>query len=73
MEAFKNFINSPYLDMLVGVIILISGLLEAYDTLYKDIFTTNFGAHHGMIVLGCFQILKALPSILAGLKKLTEQ
>lgn len=73
METLRKFVESPYLNMIVGLIVLFSGLSEAWGTLYKDIFGGNFGAHHGVVVFGFFQILKSLPHILDGIKQLVKE
>jgi hypothetical protein len=72
MEALRKFVESPYLNMIVGLIVLFSGLSEAWGTLSKDIFSGNFGAHHGVMVFGFFQVLKSLPPILSGIKQLVK-
>lgn len=72
MKYLTKFVENPYVNMIVGLIVLFSGLSEAWETLSKDIFSGNFGAHHGMMVLGFFQVLKSLPSILSGIKQLIK-
>ena len=73
MKSLKKFVKNPYVNIIIGIILLLSGLVEAWDTLSEDIMNGNFGAHHGVIIFGLFQILKCLPDIFEGIEDMTKE
>jgi hypothetical protein len=73
MKLLRKFVESPHINILIGLILLLSGLIEAWDTLFQDIMSGNFGARHGVIIFGLFQILKSVPDIFEGMEKLTKE
>jgi len=54
MKYFKKMVNNPYVNIIIGLILLLSGLNEAWETLYEDIMNGHFGVHHGVIYLVYF-------------------
>jgi hypothetical protein len=73
MKYIKKFVESPYVNIIIGIILLLSGLSEAWETLFEDIMNGNFGARHGVIIYGLFQVLKCIPDMFEGLEHLTEK
>lgn len=71
MRAFLNKMEavakSPHLELVVGLILMATGLVEAGETLFEDVSRGDIGAHHGMIVLGLAHAFKAIPGVLTGL------
>ncbi|NQU58814.1 MAG: hypothetical protein HQ513_16420 [Rhodospirillales bacterium] len=61
----ENFFRNPYFEAVIGIILLITGLAEAGDSIYEDVTSGNVGAHHGVILLGFVHVLKAIPVILS--------
>lgn len=59
--------KSPHLELVVGLILMATGLIEAGETLFEDVASGDIGVHHGMIVLGVAHAFKAIPSVIAGL------
>jgi len=60
--------HNPYLNLLCGLVLLVTSGYETWQAL--DHF--SLGAHHGVLVFGLIQILKALPDIMDGAEKLAE-
>jgi hypothetical protein len=73
MKYLKNFVESPSVNIIIGIILLLTGLSEAWETLSEDIMSGNFGAHHGVIVFGLFKVLASLPEMFEGLEYLTKK
>ncbi len=73
LEKLRSFSESKYLKLTVGLILLGSGLHEAWETLAEDLSNLNVGAHHGVMVLGVFHILQTLPDIIVGLKHVKDE
>lgn len=64
-------VKNPYLTLVVGLIMVGSGLAEAGATLTEDLFVTpNIKLVHGLILFGTYGIMNALPELFIGLKLL---
>ena len=72
MKRLRKFVENPYVNIFVGLIFLLSGLYEAWATLYEDIIGANVGAHHGAIIFGLFHVLKHIPDIFEGLDHIAK-
>ncbi len=66
--AFRN----PWLELFVGVVLILTGFAEAGETIFEDISGGNIGSHHGVMLLGLAHALKAVPSLLTGLMLFVE-
>ncbi len=64
MEAFAR---NPYLELVVGLILMMTGLVEAGESIFEDVSGGDIGAHHGIILLGLAHAFKAVPGILVGI------
>lgn len=71
-KILKKLVHSPYVDFSVGTVLMVSGLWEAWGTLFQDISNLKFGAHHGVIVFGFVSALKAITDIFAGFEFMDE-
>jgi translation elongation factor EF-4 len=73
MKSLKKFVESPYVNIIIGLILLLSGLNEAWDTLSEDIMNGNFGSRHGVIIFGFFHVLKSISEIFKGFEYMTKK
>jgi len=73
MKSLKKFVESPYVNIIIGLILLLSGLNEAWDTLSEDIMNGYFGSNHGVIIFGFFHVLKYIPDIFEGVEQMTKK
>lgn len=64
--------NNPALNMIAGVVLLISGTLEIVEAFTGGIFISPFGAHHGVALFGLLQVIKALPDTMKAFKFIEE-
>ena len=64
----KNIVQSPYLNILSGLILLITA---GYET-WKGFGETSLGAHHGILIFSLIHIAKSFPEVMHGLKELEE-
>jgi len=63
--------ENPYLNILIGVILLYSGFSEAWHE-FGELKEITIGAHHGIILFSILHILKAVPEIFEGLEYLQK-
>lgn len=64
----KKITESPYLNLLSGLILLMTAGYETLETL--DEF--HLAAHHGLLVFSVIQIIKTIPEFMHGLKEVEE-
>ena len=64
----KKITASPWLNLLAGIILLITSGYEIWDSLGE----ATLGAHHGVFVFGLIQILKSIPEIMHGLDEIEK-
>ncbi|MEM7117842.1 MAG: hypothetical protein AAF614_35755 [Chloroflexota bacterium] len=65
-NSISHIADHPYLNLVVGLILLYTGLNEAWSTIAQDIQTMNFGAHHGLVVFGLVGAFKAFSHLKKG-------
>jgi hypothetical protein len=63
----RRLLNSPYVNLAVGVILLIGGLTEIWETLSEDLLTLRLRGMHGVTLFGLVKGLQAIPEIFEGL------
>lgn len=66
-RLLKRIVQNPYLNLLVGVAVLVSGITESIQQ-----FSTEglvLGAHHGVVALGLLHTLKSLSDVFEGLER----
>ncbi len=64
--------ESPYVNLGIGLILLLTSLSEAWATLGEDLEDLRIGAHHGVGLFGIFYILKSLVEVLERLLEASE-
>lgn len=64
----REITKSPYLNLLSGLILLITSAYETIATLDE----ASFGVPHGILVFSVIQIIKAIPEIMHGLTEIQE-
>jgi hypothetical protein len=66
--ALKRFVDHPLMKLLVGLILIASGVIEAYDTVWDDFHRLRFRVGHGVILLGVVNVLASLPDVIEGVE-----
>jgi hypothetical protein len=66
--ALKRFVDHPMTKLAVGLILIVSGLIEAYDTVLDDLHRLRVRVGHGVVILGVVNVLASLPEVIDGLK-----
>ena len=68
MERLRQFIESPYTNLFVGLILFLTGLSDAWDTFYDDLSHFRFHVHHGIMIYGLFSVVKTIPDLFSSLQ-----
>lgn len=76
MDKFKKLlrkmVHNPYLDIAVGLILVFSGMYEAWETFPDDFANSHVRTSHAVVILGFVTVLKALTDMFAGLEFMDE-
>ena len=71
-EKIETVAHNPYLNVVVGILLLVTGLAEAGETIADDLNNLDFGAHHGVMIFGLIHAFKSLPAIVLGIEMAHE-
>ena len=63
----RAFVNSPVTNLVKGLALLTIGLSDAWGTARQDIARGHLRVGHGLIIIGLFSLLEALPHLIEGL------
>src|SRR4051812_13632182 len=66
-RAIKSFVENPLTNLAKGTVLLLIGLSDASHTFRDDVTRGHFRVGHGLIIIGFFSILGALPHLIEGL------
>ncbi len=64
----KRITQSPYLNLLSGLILLVTALYE----IMVSVDDAAFGVRHGILIFSIIQIVKVIPEIMHGLTEIQE-
>jgi len=71
MQIIKAILASPYLDLVTGLILFVSGMAESWQE-FQTLDGFQFGVHHGVVLFSIVQIIKSLPDIFEGLEYISQ-
>jgi hypothetical protein len=66
-RAITAFVENPLTNLVKGFALLLIGVTEASRTFREDVSHGHVRVGHGIIIIGLFSILEALPHIIEGL------
>jgi hypothetical protein len=67
--ALKRFVDHPITRLVVGLILIVSGMIEAYDTVLDGFHRLRVRVGHGVVILGVVHVLASLPEVIDGLER----
>src|SRR3954454_1613358 len=67
-RAITRFVDNPITNLVKGIALLVIGLSEASKTFTDDLAHKQLRVGHGLIIIGVFGILQALPPLIEGLE-----
>ena len=67
-QAISSFVENPLTNLVKGVALLFIGLSEASRTFAEDLTERHLRVGHGLVIIGFFGILEALPHLIEGLE-----
>ncbi len=67
-RAINAFVENPVTNLVKGIALVLIGLTEAARTFREDIMNGHVRVGHGIIIIGIFSILEALPPMIEALE-----
>lgn len=67
-RSITSFVENPLTNLVKGLALLVIGLADVSHTFRDDVSQGRVHVGHGMVILGVFGILGALPHLLDGLQ-----
>jgi hypothetical protein len=67
-REIKSFVENPVTNLVKGLALLLIGLSDASYTFRDDVTHGHFRVGHGLILIGLFSILGALPHLIESLE-----
>ena|SRR5438045_4461191 len=67
-RAITRFVENPVTNLVKGIALLVIGLCDASITFTDDLVHKQLRVGHGLIIIGVFGILGALPHLIEGLE-----
>src|SRR4051812_47921081 len=66
-RGIQSFVENPVTNLVKGVLLLLIGLSDASRTFRDDLTHGHVRVGHGLIIIGLFSILGALPHLIDGM------
>jgi hypothetical protein len=66
-RGIESFVENPVTNLVKGVALLLIGISDASHTFRDDLAHGHVRVGHGLIIIGIFSILGALPHLIEGL------
>jgi hypothetical protein len=67
-RRINSFVENPVTNLVKGITLLLIGISDASHTFREDLAHGRVRVGHGLVIIGFFSILGALPHILEGLE-----
>jgi hypothetical protein len=67
-RGIKAFVENPITNLVKGLALVLIGLSDASHTFREDVTHGQVRVGHGLIIIGLFSILGALPHLIEGLE-----
>jgi hypothetical protein len=67
-RAIQAFVDHPVTNLLKGIALLVIGFSDAARTFGEDLAHGKLRVGHGLIIIGLFSTLEALPHLIEGLE-----
>jgi hypothetical protein len=67
-KAIQAFVENPITNLVKGIALLLIGLSEASRTFREDLEHWQVRVGHGLVIIGIFSTLEALPHVIEGLE-----
>src|SRR3954468_2048465 len=67
-RGIRSFVENPVTNLVKGVVLLLIGLSDVSHTFRDDVIHGKVRLGHGLVIIGLFSVLGALPHLIEGLE-----
>lgn len=67
-SILDRVVNSPYLNLFVGLLLVAAALFELSETLVEEVLGVDIQVAHAIFLLGLLTLIRAVEEILQGLE-----
>jgi hypothetical protein len=67
-RAITRFVQNPLTNLVKGGVLVVIGLFDTSVTIRDDVAHGHLRLGHGLIIIGLFSILDALPNLIEGME-----
>lgn len=71
-QGVGKLVHNPYVDFVLGTILMVSALWDVWETLPQDLSTLNFKTSHGVLIFGIITAIRGIADAFAGLEILDD-
>ena len=68
-RTLSRIAHLPIVNFSVGVVMIVTAVLEISGEVLSDVLHLSLGAEHGLILVGLLHAAKALPELIDGVEK----
>jgi hypothetical protein len=73
VDAIKNFLEHPGINLFVACILVFSSLAEGWEEFTEDLSEFDLGVHHGVLLLGVAMLLRSIIEVLESIVRAHER
>jgi uncharacterized membrane protein HdeD (DUF308 family) len=73
MELLKLFIDHPITNIVIAIVLIVSSLLEGWESFSEDISEFDLGVHHGVLLFGVVMLLRGVVEALEAIVRAHEK
>jgi hypothetical protein len=66
-KTIRSFVENPFTNLVKGLVLLAIGFSDAWGTVRQDITRGHLRVGHGLVIIGLFSVLGALPHLIGSL------
>jgi hypothetical protein len=66
-RTIRSFVDNPVTNLVKGSVLLAIGFSDAWGTVRQDIIQRHLRVGHGLVIIGFFSLLGALPPLIESL------
>ena len=73
METLKKFIEHPITNISIALVLIVTSLLEGWESFSEDLSEFDMGVHHGVLLFGIVMLLRGIIEALEAVVRAHEK
>ena len=72
MRVLRRLVEHPLLNAVVALVLVGTSLAEGWETLSDDLVTFDLHVHHGVLLFGFVNLLRAIPELFEAAERMNK-